>query len=237
MNGRFRVFGSAALGSTLMAALNAAKLKQVTLSAWDQYVRSADAAMQDRLRPGNQFLWADEAPDRRRHLRAGEILVKEAGEHNPTKVPSGLIHHWVGAVFVPNATLSKAGSQKWYGITTAVRVQEVEDHSHPSAHTLPFGQGSGYVRRSHSITRYEEGDGGVYIEIEAMALSREIPGAIRWVVDPIVRRFSKESLVTSLRQAQDAVSSSSQIAREEITPKWLAIPELASGFTLRSSQH
>jgi hypothetical protein len=297
MNTRFRVFGSAALGSTIMAVLNAAELKQATLSAWDQYVQSADAAMQDRLRPGNQFLWADEAPDRRRQLRAGEILVAEAGEHNPRKVPSGLIHHWVGAAFIPNTKLnnvfsvvrdyehyqdyynptvinsraiqqtssgadrfsmmlmnkalflktalesecessySQAGSQKWYSITTAVRVQEVEDYGRLNAHTLPSGQGSGYIWKLHSITRYEEGDGGVYIEIEAMALSREIPGAMRWVVNPIVRRVSKGSLVTSLRQTQDAVSSSIEIARGESAAKPLTIPKLASGFGQPSSQH
>jgi len=47
----------------------------------------------------------------------------------------------------------------------------------------------------------------VYMELEAMALSRDIPVAFRWVVDPIVRRVSKNSLMTSLRQTQEAVHS------------------------------
>jgi len=40
-----------------------------------------------------------------------------------------------------------------------------------------------------------------------MALSRDIPVAFRLVADPIVRRVSKNSLLTSLRQMQDAVRS------------------------------
>ncbi len=273
------------LGLTAMSAIHAAELKDVTLNAWDQYVQSADAAMQERLHPGKHFLWADEAPDRRTQLRAGEILVAEAGQHNPKKVPSGLIHHWIGAAFVPNTRLgnvfgvvrdyshykdyydptvvdsrtirqapdadrfsmllmnkalflkmalenecessyAQAGPGRWYSISNAVRIQEIEDYGQPGEHKLPSGEGHGYIWKLHSITRYEERDGGVYIEIEAMALSRDIPGAVRWVVDPIVRRVSKGSLVTSLRQTQGAVSSSSQVAAGQR----LALPA-GLGFT------
>lgn len=70
MNRRFCVFGL-----TLVSALHAAELRPETLSAWDRYVQSADAAMQARLRPGNPVLWVDEVPGRRRQLHAGEILV------------------------------------------------------------------------------------------------------------------------------------------------------------------
>lgn len=305
MNRGLRVFGLAVLGLAIMGATHAAELKPETLNAWDQYVQAADAAMQQRLRAGNRFLWADEAPDRRRQLRAGEILVTSAGDHNPKKVPSGLIHHWVGAAFIPNTKLSsvlgvvrdyghykdyynpsvidsrtirqapeadrfstllmnkamflkialenecessyvQAGPGRWYSIATTVRVQEIEDYGQASEHKLPSGEGSGYIWRLHGITRYEEGDGGVYMEIEAMALSREIPAAMRWAVDPIVRRVSKGSLVTSLRQTQDAVSSSAQIATGQVaggniaagkaSPVPIAIPAMTSGFARRSGQ-
>jgi hypothetical protein len=47
----------------------------------------------------------------------------------------------------------------------------------------------------------------VYIELEAIALSRDIPAALRWAVEPIVRRVSRSSLDTSLQQTKDAVRS------------------------------
>ena len=43
-------------------------------------------------------------------------------------------------------------------------------------------------------------DGGVYVEMETMALSRDIPAALRWMVDPIVQRVAKSAMTTSLRQ-------------------------------------
>lgn len=273
------------------SALNAAELQPETLSAWNEYVQSADAAMQDRLRTGNPFMWADETPDRRRQLRAGEILVTAVGEHNPKKVPTGLIHHWMGAAFVPDAKLGDVlgvvrdyahykdyynpsvvdsrtiqqgpatdrfsmllmnqafflktaleneceshfvpvGPGKWYSTSSTVRVQEIEGYRQPNEHKLAPDEGSGYIWRLHSIARYEERDGGVYIEIEAIALSRDIPAAVRWVVDPIVRRVSRTSLTTSLRQTRDAVGSSGQAAA---AGKPIAIPTFASGFM--ESQH
>ncbi len=54
-------------------------------------------------------------------------------------------------------------------------------------------------------TRHVEKDGGAYRHMEDIALSRDIPGAVRWFVDPIVRRISRSSLVTSLKQTKEAV--------------------------------
>jgi hypothetical protein len=119
-----------------------------------------------------------------------------------------------------------------YSITNAVRVQEIEGYGQTDEHKLPAGQGSGFLWRLHGITRYQEADGGVYIEIEAMVLSREIPAAMHWAVDPIVRRVSKSSLITSLRQTQAAVNSSGQI----VSGQPVAVPVLSSGFA-QSSRH
>jgi hypothetical protein len=248
--------------------------------------------MQARLRPGHRFLWIDEAPGRRQKLRAGEILVTGVGDHNPKKVPSGLIHHWMGAAFFPNTTaddvlnvvrdyarykeyfnpaviesrpirltpaadrfsmllMNKSfflktaleseyessycavGNHKWYSIASAIHIQEVEDYGQADEHKLPPDEGSGYVWRLHSITRYEEADGGVYVEMEAIALSRDIPAAVRWVVDPVVRRVSKSAMLTSLQQTLDAVDSLRQTAsrRPSLTPS------MGSGFLPSSPRH
>jgi hypothetical protein len=92
--------------------------------------------------------------------------------------------------------------RKWYSVAETTRVQEVSDEGR-----IPDGEGSGYIWRLGTISRYEERDGGVYIETEAMALSRSIPMALHWVVDPIVRRVSKASLETSLGQTRDATGA------------------------------
>ena len=61
--------------------------------------------MEDRLDGRSPFLWVDEGPDRSRRARQGEILASPGGTNSPEQVPYGLIHDWVGAVFIPNATI------------------------------------------------------------------------------------------------------------------------------------
>lgn len=243
--------------------LSAAELKLETVRAWDGYVQAAQAEMKERIRTGN-FLWVDEKAERRRDVRSGMTLVAPMGAHCPTSVPNGLIHHWIGAAFLPHVTvddvfsvlrdygrykefyrpivvdskpLSPTGAddrfsmivlnrvlfarnamdsdyqgsyiqidgRRWYNITYSTRVQEVENYGEGSESRLAEGTGSGYIWRLYSISRFEERDGGVYVELEAMALSRDIPVSLRWLVNPMVRRISRSSLLTSLEQTRDAV--------------------------------
>jgi hypothetical protein len=93
-------------------------------------------------------------------------------------------------------------TRRSYSVAQTTSVQEVSDEGR-----TPDGEGSGYIWRLCTMSRYEERDGGVYIETEAMALSRPIPGALHFVVDPIVRRVSKASLTKSLEQTRDATGS------------------------------
>jgi hypothetical protein len=249
----------------LLTVADGAELKNETVRAWEAYIQTVNAGNQERLAPGHRFLWTEELPDRRRQVRAGEIVAAPAVPQTPKRVRSGLIHHWIGAAFISNMNLNDVlsvvrdydrykdyyhptvidskrlrtdGSQeqfsmilmnkalflktaldsdytssfvqidarRWYSVAYTTRVQEIDDYDQPAEHRLPANEGSGYIWRLYSITRFEERDGGVYVEIEAVALSRDIPMTVRWLVDPIVRRVSKSSLISSLRQTQDAVA-------------------------------
>jgi hypothetical protein len=78
------------------------------------------------------------------------------------------------------------------------------------------GEGHGIVWRLFGITRYVERDGGVYLELEAIGLSRDIPASLRWVVEPIVRRVSRASLSTSLRQTGNAVRLRAELTQTPV---------------------
>lgn len=110
-----------------------------------------------------------------------------------------------------HSTFTPLDDQRWYSVTETTRVQEVTDFGSPSQNTLPEGHGVGIIWKLYSIARYEERDGGVYVELEAIALSRDIPSALRWVVEPIVRKVSRSSLVTSLEQTAKAVRSNTNM--------------------------
>ena len=103
------------------------------------------------------------------------------------------------------ATNVRLDDRHFYSVSRSTRVQEIEDYGRLSQRRLPEGQGGGYIWKLFSIVRLDQRDGGVYIELEAIVLSRDIPGAMRFVVDPIVRSVSRNALLTSVLQTEEAV--------------------------------
>jgi hypothetical protein len=85
--------------------LSASDLDPQTLAAWNKYVDSISFATSQRATGASAFLWIDEAPGRRARVRGGDIVAEPIHKDNPQKVPHGLIHDWVGAVFIPNTTI------------------------------------------------------------------------------------------------------------------------------------
>jgi hypothetical protein len=101
----------------------------------------------------------------------------------------------------------RVDDQHWYGISNTTHIVEIDKFGTPEERTLPEDVGTGLIWRLSSITRLEERDGGVYAELEAIALSRDIPAAFRLFVTPIVRRVSRDSLATSLHQTKVAIDA------------------------------
>jgi hypothetical protein len=52
---------------------------------------------------------------------------------------------------------------------------------------------------------YEERDGGLYLQLESVSLSRSIPTGLGWLIGPFVESVPKESLEFTLRGAQNAL--------------------------------
>ena len=99
----------------------------------------------------------------------------------------------------------RVDDHRWYAYSNTTSIKELAHFGTPEQVTLPEDTGTGLIWRLSSITRLEERDGGVYDELEALALSRDIPTAFRPVVTPIVRRVSRDSLATSLHQSKLAI--------------------------------
>jgi hypothetical protein len=84
----------------------AAELKPATSQAFDRYSAAVEKRIQSQL-ARRELLWIDAQPQRDAlysRLKSGELVIESALDQS-AKVPDGLIHHWVGAVFVPGATL------------------------------------------------------------------------------------------------------------------------------------
>ena len=245
----------------------AAELRSDTLNAWNAYEKQADLRMQDRAAGRLSFLWLDESPERAARVRRGDVVIAPVVGRGAEEVPHGLVHDWIGAIFIPGATIDSLlavvhdydnyrqiyqpvvtasntlacsatdqefqmvwqhkvlfitaamqgryqahdlmlGAHRGYSIAEAVEVREIESYRHPGERLLPPDTGNGFIWRIRSMARFEERDGGVYLELEAIALTRDIPASLAWMVNPVVNHLSVSSLTTTLRQTRDAVVSS-----------------------------
>jgi hypothetical protein len=92
----------------------------------------------------------------------------------------------------------------WYSVTRSERLQEISRFGSDDQTEFAPGHGNGFIWRIYSTTKYEAADGGVYLELEAMALSRPVPRSVSWLVNPVVERMSRSALMTTLRQTRDA---------------------------------
>jgi hypothetical protein len=96
-----------------LAGRAAVDLKPGTLAAFNEYVKLTDQRNENELRRGTDLLWIDGLPEGERArsyeaLRHGEVKMQkletlENGEK--IRCPGGMIHHWVGVVFIPRVKL------------------------------------------------------------------------------------------------------------------------------------
>lgn len=254
----------------LSQAVTAAELKQKTTDAFNKYVTATEARINNELQHG-PFLYIDgqssnDMKSSYERLKKGEILVEKLETKAPgvsSDVPDGMVHHWVGLIFIPNATLAgvvpilqdyqhradlykpdvTASHLIWHQgndykfflrlyqkrFTTAVfnteyiahwgqvdptklyshsissKIAEVKDSDHPDGEEWPVGQGRGYLWRLNTYWRFEERDGGVYMQCEALSLTRDIPFGLGWLLKPLVTKIPKESLDRALGQTRTVV--------------------------------
>lgn len=270
------VFSALLFPAALRPTASAAELKQKTNSAFDRYVAATEARFANELRPGGTFLYIDGMNSDARQqaydqLKRGEILVEKLETKAPgvsPDVPDGIVHHWVGLIFIPGATLARTlpivkdydrraelykpdvsasrtlahngddfkmflrlhqkrfttvdfnttydvhwgsvDAGKVYSNSISTRIAEVKDPAKPDGEELPVGTGHGYLWRLNTYWRFEEKDGGVYLQCEALSLTRDIPTGLGWLLKPLVTSIPKQSLNRALGQTRNVVIEESK---------------------------
>lgn len=100
----------------------------------------------------------------------------------------------------------KVTDDRWYSRSHATRIAEVQNPGENSEHLLPPGNDHGFLWRLDTYWRFAERDGGVYIECEAISLTRDVPAGLGWIINPIIRSLPKESMVNTLTKTRAALA-------------------------------
>lgn len=240
-----------------------ADLMPATAAAYEQYLQGVDADVNQRVSGARNFLWLDDSPQRRARVQGGEAVTERSRGTEPTAVPDGLVHDFIGAVFIKGVTLprvlafvqdynhhkdfygpevvdariiSREGEHftlymrlrkhkvitvvlntehdaqyfpldptRWHSRSRTTRVAELENPGTPSEREKPVGRDNGFMWNLNSYWRFAERDGGVYVECQAVSLSRRVPAILSWLIGPIVNDLPKESLTDTLTATRSGV--------------------------------
>jgi hypothetical protein len=87
----------------------------------------------------------------------------------------------------------------------STRVVEIDAPGTAHERALSASEQHGFLWQMNLYWSYEERDGGLYLQLESVSLSRSIPTGLGWLIGPFVESVPKESLEFTLRGAQNAL--------------------------------
>ena len=133
----------------------------------------------------------------------------------------------VTAVFNVNMT---SGTTDYSATRTTIRacstrVAEVEDYGKPGEHELRSADSHGYLWELCTWWHIEERNGGTYIQVEAIELSRTVPFGFGWLINPLIRNVPKTFLSHLLAATRKGVAAKS--ASLSVIPVVLAADSFA----------
>jgi hypothetical protein len=246
--------------------LTGAELTPATKRAFDRYIELTEQRL-EKTRNTQDFLYLKPTSEQRHKLRAGSVIIVPQQTRDKGKEidpGAGLIHDWIGMLFIPRATITQvrsvlqnydaykdiykpevidsritAHSDDQYDIflrlykkqvvtvvfntnyhvvygqidpahmyvnSRSTRIAEVKDPSGSLTAEEPVGSDDGFLWALNSYWRFDEADGGVYAQLEAVSLSRDLPFGLWWLKG-FIQKFPKESMEATLKGTKRALQA------------------------------
>jgi hypothetical protein len=96
-------------------------------------------------------------------------------------------------------------AQHGYSISRSTRISEIDSPGTRTDRALSSKEEHGFLWRMNTYWSYEERDGGLYMQIDSVSLTRSIPNGLGWAVGPFVKSVPRESLEFTLRSTCNAL--------------------------------
>ena len=104
-----------------------------------------------------------------------------------------------------DVTFGQLDARDGYSASRSTQIFEIDAPGTSHERPLSPAEDHGFLWRLNSYWSYQERDGGLYIQIESVSLSRSIPTGFAWAVGPFVEKVPRESLEFTLRSACNAI--------------------------------
>ena len=96
-------------------------------------------------------------------------------------------------------------AQRGYSTSRSTQIAEIDSPGTTHERVLGPGEEHGFLWRMNTYWSYEERDGGLYIQIESVSLSRSIPIGLGWAIGPFIESVPRDSLEFTLRATSNAL--------------------------------
>jgi hypothetical protein len=87
----------------------------------------------------------------------------------------------------------------------STRISEVENAGSSQERVSSPGDDHGFLWRLYSYWRFYQADGGVYIQCNAISLTRDVPAGLGWLIGPFIQNIPQESLRFTLTATGQAL--------------------------------
>lgn len=116
-------------------------------------------------------------------------------------------HHVITVVMDTqyDVTFSQFDAQHGSSLSHSTRISEISSPGTANERALSADEDHGLLWRLNTYWSYEERDGGVYMQIESVSLTRSIPAGLGWAVGPFVESVPRDSLEFTLSSTCNAL--------------------------------
>jgi hypothetical protein len=133
-------------------------------------------------------------------------ILNQSGDHMQASMR--IRQHHVITVVMDNTydvAFNQLDINHGYSISRSTRISEIDAPGTSSEHALTPAEEHGFLWRLNTYWSYEQRDGGLYLQIEAVSLTRSIPRGLAWAIRPYVESIPRGSLEFTLRSACNAL--------------------------------
>jgi hypothetical protein len=104
-----------------------------------------------------------------------------------------------------DVSFARLDARHGYSASRSTQISEIDSPGSPKEHALSPNDDHGFLWRLNTYWSYEERDGGVYMQIETVSLSRSVPAGLGWAIKPFVESVPRESLEFTLSSTSKAL--------------------------------
>jgi len=142
--------------------------------------------------------WAPEV------VRANEL--EQQGDHY--QMTMRVVQHHILTVVTDgtyDVTFGQLDAHHGYCTSRSTQISEIDAAGTAKERALTPSEEHGFLWRMNTYWSYEERDGGLYLQIESVSLTRSIPTGLGWLIGPFVESVPRESLEFTLQATRDAL--------------------------------